>query len=216
VELNQRTGSGKHYFSGSNQWYIKLVIFIFVVTFSLISFIINALRISKLPNALFPWDKQPKSEADCSFSLNPALVRWGLCDPSLLWLTFFFETVTNTDIAFHVFFCMSFLTMSHTFARFCVFSFIFYLCLFPLGDKWTPLYLPCSVDNCLQNAENAVCLSVSIYSKVPKTKSCLFVDIWVQTCSVKYYFWEKNIAINFVYIMVFLEWGHVDPMVLLT
>ena len=32
----------------------------------------------------------------------------------------------------------AFLTMSHTFGRFCVFLFIFYLCLFPLGVKWTP------------------------------------------------------------------------------
>jgi len=27
---------------------------------------------------------------------------------------------------------------------------------------------------------------------------------------------EKNIVINCVYIMVFLQWGHIDPMVLLT
>jgi len=97
--------------------------------------------------------------------------------PVLFDSRFFFETVTNTDIAFHVFLRKAFLTMSHTFARFCVFPFIFYLCLFPLGDKRTPLYLPCTIDNCLQNAENAVCVSASIYSKVPKTKSCLFVDI---------------------------------------
>ena len=83
--------------------------------------------------------------------------------------------------------------MSHTFARFCVFPFIFYLCLFPLGDKWTPLYLPCSIDNCLQTAENAVCVSASVYSKVPKTKSCLFVDISVQTCAVKYYLGERTL-----------------------
>jgi hypothetical protein len=92
-------------------------------------------------------------------------------------LFFFSETVTNTDIAFDVFLCKAFLTMSHTFTRFCVFPFIFYFSLFHLGDKRTPLYLPCSIDNCLQNAENAVCLSACIYSKVPKTKTCLFVDI---------------------------------------
>jgi len=105
--------------------------------------------------------------------------------------------------------------MYHAFARFCVFPFIFYLCLFPLGHKRTPLYLPCSKDNCLQNAENAVCVSASIYSKVPKTKACLFVDISVQTCAVKYYLGEKNIVINCVYIMGFLQWGHIDPIVLL-
>jgi hypothetical protein len=97
--------------------------------------------------------------------------------------------------------------MSHTFARFYVFPFIFYLCLFPLGDKWTPLYLSCSKDNCLQNAENAVCVSASIYSKVPRKKSCLFVDMWVQTCAVKYYLGEKNIVINCVYILVFFYSG---------
>jgi len=95
----------------------------------------------------------------------------------VLFDSLFFLTVTNTDIAFHVFLRKVFLTMSHTFARFCVFPFIFYLCLFPLGDKRTPYYLPCSTDNCLQNAENAVCISASAYSKVPKRKSCLFVDI---------------------------------------
>ena len=105
--------------------------------------------------------------------------------------------------------------MSHTFARFCVFPFIFYL--FPLEQKRTPLYLPCTIDSCLQNAENAVCVSAFVYSKVPKTKSCLFVDISVQTCAVKYYLGEKNIVINCVYIMgFFLQWGHIDPMVLLT
>ena len=103
--------------------------------------------------------------------------------------------------------------MSHTFARFCVFPFIFYLCLFPLGDKRNPLYLPCSIDNCLQNAEIAVCVSASVQSKVPKTKSCLFVDILLQTCAVKYYLGGKSIVTNCVYIMVFLQWGHIDPMV---
>jgi len=117
--------------------------------------------------------------------LNPALVPWGLCDPSPLCLTFFFLNC-------HVFLRKSFLTMSHTFARFCVFPFIFDLCLFPLWGKWTPLYLPCSIDNCLQNAEIAVCVSASVQSKVPKTKSCLFVDILLQTCAVKYYLGGKE------------------------
>jgi hypothetical protein len=104
----------------------------------------------------------------------------------------FFETVTNTDIALYVILRKAFLTMSHTFARFCVFPFIFYLYLFPLGHKRTPLYLPCSIDNCLQNAQNAVRVSASVYSEVPKTKSCLFVDISVQTCAVKYYLGGKE------------------------
>ena len=43
----------------------------------------------------------------------------------------------------------------------------------------------------------------SIYSKIPKTKSCLFVDISVQTCVVKYYLGKKNIVINCVYIVFF-------------
>jgi len=122
----------------------------------------------------------------------------------------FFKIVTSTDIAFYVFFRESFLTVSNTFARFCVFPF-FYLCLFPLRDKWTPYYLPCSIDNCLQNTENALRVSASIYSKVPKTKSCLFVDIWVKTCSVKYYLGEKNIVINCVYILVFFTVGSYWP-----
>ena len=123
----------------------------------------------------------------------------------------FFETVTNTDIAFHVFLRKDFLTMSHTFARFCVFPFIFYLCLFPLGDKRTQLYLPCTIDNCLQNAQNAVCVSASIYSKVPKTKSYLSVDISVQTRAVKYYLGETNIVINCVYILVSFTVGSYWP-----
>jgi len=104
----------------------------------------------------------------------------------------FSETVTNTDIALYVFLRKAFLTMSHTFARFCVFPFIFHLCLFPLGHKRTPLYLPCSIDNCPQNADNAVSVSASVYSKIPKTKPCLFVDISVQTCAVKYYLGGKE------------------------
>ena len=55
----------------------------------------------------------------------------------------FFETVTNTDIAFYVFYRKASLTMSHTFASFCVLTFISYLYLLPLGDKLTPQYLPC-------------------------------------------------------------------------
>jgi len=123
----------------------------------------------------------------------------------------FFETVTNTDIAFYVILRKAFLTMSHTFARFCVFPFIFYLCLFPLGEKRTPLYLPCTIDNCLQNAQNAVRVSASIYSKVPKTNSYLFVDIWEQICAVKYYLGGKSIVTNCVYIVSFTVgsyWPH--------
>jgi len=37
-----------------------------------------------------------------------------------------------------------------------------------------------------------ISLSASIYWKVPKTKSCLFVDISVQTCVVKYYLEKKQ------------------------
>ena len=48
-----------------------------------------------------------------------------------------------------------------------------------------------------------ISLSASVYSKVPKTKSCLFVDISVQTCVVKYYLKKKNIVINCVYILVY-------------
>jgi len=158
--------------------------------------------------------QSPSWAAKCDSKLayiNPALVPWGLLDSSPLWLTSFIETVTNTDIAFDVFLRKAFLTMSHTFASFCVFPFISYLCLFPLGHKRTPLYLPCSTDNCLQNAQNAVRVSASVYSKVPKTKSCLFFDNWVQTCAVKYYLGEKNIVINCVYIMVFFTVGSYWP-----
>ena len=52
-----------------------------------------------------------------------------------------------------------------------------------------------------------ISLSASIYSKVPKTKSCLFVDVLVQTCVVKYYLEEKNIVINCVYILIFFYNG---------
>ena len=116
----------------------------------------------------------------------------GVYVTSVLFDSRFFLTVTNTDIAFRVFLRKAFLTMSHTFARFCVFPFIFYLGLFPLGHKRTPLYLTCGIDNCLQNAENAVSVSASVYSKVPKTKSCLSVDIWVPTCAVTYYLGVKE------------------------
>ena len=98
--------------------------------------------------------------------------------PVLFDSCFFIETVTNTDIAFHVFLRNAFLTMSHTFARFCC---LFVYFLFMFISAWAqmdpPLYLPCTMYNCLQNAENAVCVSASTYSKVLKTKSCLFVDI---------------------------------------
>ena len=150
-------------------------------------------------------------------SFNPAVAPWGLCNPSPLWLTFFFETVMNTDIAFHVFLRKALpnnVTHSLGFVSFR----IFYLCLFPLGDKWTPLYLPCSIGNCLQNTENTVCVSAFMFSKVPKTKSCLFVDIWVQTCTVKYYLGGKEDCnkLCLYYGFFFLQWGHIDPMVLLT
>jgi len=59
-----------------------------------------------------------------------------------------------------------------------------------------------------------ISLSASTYSKVSKTKSCLFVDISVQTCVVKYYLEEKKIVLNCVYILVFLRRVHIDPMVL--
>ena len=80
------------------------------------------------------------------------MVPCGLCEPGTLWLAFF-GTVTNTDIAFYVFFLKAFLTMSYAFVRFCVFPFIFYLFI-TAWEKQTPLYLPCSIDNCLKNAEN--------------------------------------------------------------
>ena len=115
----------------------------------------------------------------------------------------FFLTVTNTDIAFYVFLHKAFLTMSHTFAWFCVFPFIFYLCLFPLGHKRTPLYLPCSTDNCLQNAENAVSVSASVYWKFLR-QSRAYLSIF----AYKPVLWniilgEKNIVTNCVYILVF-------------
>ena len=73
-----------------------------------------------------------------SFTLLTLLWYHGVYVTPVLFDSLFSETVTNTDIAFYVFFRNAFLTMSHTFARFCVFPFIFYLCLFPLGVKWTP------------------------------------------------------------------------------
>jgi len=42
-----------------------------------------------------------------------------------------------------------------------------------------------------------------INSRVPKTKSSLFVVISVQTCVVKYYLEKKNIVINCVYILFY-------------
>jgi len=55
-----------------------------------------------------------------------------------------------------------------------------------------------------------ISLSASIYSKVPKTKPCLFVDIEVQTCVVKYYLEEKDIVINCLY-SVFFTMGSYRP-----
>ena len=74
----------------------------------------------------------------CISSLLTPLWYHGVYVTPILLNSRFFKTVTNTDIAFHVFLRKAFLTMSHTFARFCVFSFNFYLCLFPLRDKRTP------------------------------------------------------------------------------
>jgi len=87
----------------------------------------------------------------------------------------------------------------------------FRLFLFMFISAWAQMYLPCSTDNCLQNAENAVRVSATIYSKVPKTKSYLFFDIWVQTCAVKYYLGEKNIVINCIYILFFFTVGSYWP-----
>src|SRR5215510_1128601 len=58
--------------------------------------------------------------------VNPYVVPLGLCDPSPISLTLFL-TVTNTNIAFYVYFRKPFLTMSHTLASFCVFPFIVYV-----------------------------------------------------------------------------------------
>jgi len=58
--------------------------------------------------------------------LNPALVPWGLCDPSPLWLTFFQKLSRIQTSPFMCFFRKAFLTMLHTFARFCVFPFILF------------------------------------------------------------------------------------------
>ena len=59
-------------------------------------------------------------------------------------------------------------------------------------------------------------LSASIYSKVPKTKSCLFVDIWVKTCVVKYYLEKKKHFNKPCFYSIFLQGSQYDPMVLLT
>jgi hypothetical protein len=69
--------------------------------------------------------------------LNPTVVPWVYVTP-VPFDSRFFLTVMNTDIAFYVFFRKAFLTMSHTFASFWVFPFIFYVFLFPLGVKWIP------------------------------------------------------------------------------
>jgi hypothetical protein len=60
-----------------------------------------------------------------------------------------------------------------------------------------------------------ISLSASIYSKVSKTTSCLFVDIRVQTCVVKYYL-EKKHCKKLCFYSGFVQWGQYDPMVLLT
>ena len=60
-----------------------------------------------------------------------------------------------------------------------------------------------------------ISLSASIYSKVSKTTSCLFVDIRVQTCVVKYYL-EKKHCKKLCFYSGFLQRGQNDPMVLLT
>ena len=135
--------------------------------------------------------------------------------PILFDSRFFIETVTNTDIAFYVFLCKAFLTVSHTFARFCVFPLISYLCLFPLGHKRTPLYLPCSIDSKMQKSQY-VYLLLYIRKFLRHSRACLSIFeykpvLWNIIWGV------KNIVINCVYIMVsFWQWGHVDPMVLLS
>jgi len=126
----------------------------------------------------------------------------------------FSDTVTNTDIALYVFLHKAFLTMTHTFARFCVFPFNSYLCLFPLGHKWTPLYLPCSIDNCPQNAQNAVCVSASIYIQKFLRQSRAYLSISEYKPVLWNIIWgEKNIVINCVCILVFFTvrgsyWPH--------
>ena len=86
--------------------------------------------------------KCPRVNLACSWFINGTLTLvWyhgAYVTPVVFDSRFFSETVTNTDIAFYVFYRKAFLTMSHTFASFCVSPFIFHLCLFPLGDKWTP------------------------------------------------------------------------------
>jgi hypothetical protein len=146
---------------------------------------------------------------------NPALVPWGLCDPSPLWLTFFFFFFMNTGITFHFFFRSAFLPMSRKFARFCVFPFISYLYLFPLGDKRTPLYLPCSIDNCKMQKSQYVYLLLYIRKFLRQSRAyCPYLSTNL-CCEIL--FGEKNIVINCVYILVFFkQWGHIDPMVLLT
>jgi hypothetical protein len=74
--------------------------------------------------------------------LTLPLVPWSHNDPSPFLTHVFVQTVTNTDIAFYVFYRKPILTMSHTFASFCVFPFIFYLFLFPLGVKKDPMVPP--------------------------------------------------------------------------
>jgi hypothetical protein len=81
-------------------------------------------------------------------------VPWGLCDHSTMgsmWpQSFLTHVFLNCNEYWHSIlriFRKPIRTMSHTFASFCVFPFIFYLCLFLHGVKWTPQYLPCNIDN---------------------------------------------------------------------
>jgi hypothetical protein len=152
--------------------------------------------------------------------------------PVLFDSRFFFETLTNTDFTFYIFFRKAFLTMSHTFATFCVFPFIFYLCLFPLGDRPHSTFHVIWIIVCKKSSKEStasiwakdgtgkpiciaaliqkrflflvycllfvihflyISLSASIYSKYPKTKSCLSVCRYFSTtCVVKYYLEEKK------------------------
>jgi hypothetical protein len=83
-----------------------------------------------------------------------------------------------------------------------------------LGERW---YWQANLHSSDESEVRSlyISLSASIYSKFPKIKSCLSVDISVQNCVVKYYL-EKKIVINCIFILFFLQWGHIDPMVLLT
>ena len=91
--------------------------------------------------------------------INPAMVQYhGMYVTPVLLIQVFFKCHEYWH-RFYVFFRKAFLTMSHTFGRFCAFPFIFFIFISAWG-KWTPLYLPCNGDNCLHNAENAVCKNI--------------------------------------------------------